>query len=664
MSAIAARAGVVLLAAGLSLGVTPGEAERAVLEPDGPPLIELPMSDAPGATTILTAEEIERSGAANIFELLRRVPGLDVRYTPMGGHLGIRGTGVSPFSEQVLLLVDGAPFNSPDKGGFPGHPNYAGYFPLHRIARIEIVRGPVSVLYGANAFAGVINIVTKTSLPKLADRVQGTALETAVAGGSFDLMEGHVTGAFLQGGAEGSISVSGFTGRTPILLNQEAEHRVDRLHANVRRGGFTGSVLHTDSKNGSFPFDTTTTLVASHKTDVLDLRYERQVGQTTLRGSATYNHYRGTTCGVCHNNETGPPDDALTTDIGGERETDQRVRLALRADRALTDRQDLSAGFEALSDRIERDVVVQPGADTTMGSGGVYLQHQWRLPARLKLLSGIRLDRAENLGSVGSPRIALVSEPTPWLLVRGSAARAYRAPTWNERWIQQRFLPEDLAPGLILLNYGNPDLGRERVDALEVGASARLGGGSVLKLDLYRNRMQDFIERQDPVFVPGTGGGPDELRMYWQNRAQPFHVDGGELVWEARPRENIDLRAGWAFRDVDLPEEDGSAAYAPRSRITLTVGYAPGPFTFDLSGSSASSYTVSAPGVFGLRPQPSYTMLDAAAAYHWNLGATRLHLKLSGRNLLDEEVYETLIAPSIDTRLRGRGYAVELRAEF
>lgn len=664
MSAIAARAGIALLAAALSLAATPMDAERAVLDPESPPLADLPMSDAPGATTILTAEEIERSGAANIFELLRRVPGLDVRYTPMGGHVGIRGTGVSPFSEQVLLLVDGAPFNSPDKGGFPGHPNYAGYFPLHRIARIEIVRGPVSVLYGANAFAGVVNIVTKTSLPKLADRVQGTALETAVAGGNLDLMEGHVTGAFVQSGTEGSISVSGFSGRTPIQLNLDAEHRVDRVHANVRRGGFTGSVLHTESRNGSFPFDTTTTLVATHKTDVLDLRYERQVGQTTLRGSATYNHYRGTVCGVCHNNQTGPPDDNLTSDIGAERETDRRLRLALRADRPLTDRQDLSAGFEALDDRIDRDVLVQEGADGSMSSGGAYLQHQWRLPARLKLLSGIRLDRAENLGSVGSPRIALVSEPTPWLLVRASAARAYRAPTWNERWIRQRFLPEDLAPGLILLNYGNPDLGRERVDALELGGSVRLGSWSVLKLDLYRNRMQDFIERSDPVFFPGAPGEPNELRMYWQNRPDTFHVDGGELVWEARPRGNLDVRAGWAFRDVNLPEDDGSAAYAPKSRITLTVGYAPGPFTFDVSGSGASTYTVSAPGVFGLRPQPSYTLVDAAAGYHFNVRSTVLHLKLSGRNLLDEEVYETLIAPSIDTRLRGRSYALELRAEF
>ena len=142
MSAKAARAGVVLLAAGLSLAATPGDAERALLDPEAPPLADLPMSDAPGATTILTAEEIERSGAANIFELLRRVPGLDVRYTPMGGHLGIRGTGVSPFSEQVLLLVDGAPFNSPDREASPATPTTPGTSPCtaSRASRSSVAR--------------------------------------------------------------------------------------------------------------------------------------------------------------------------------------------------------------------------------------------------------------------------------------------------------------------------------------------------------------------------------------------------------------------------------------------------------------------------------------------------------------------------------------------
>ena len=82
------------------------------------------------------------------------------------------------------------------------------------------------------------------------------------------------------------------------------------------------------------------------------------------------------------------------------------------------------------------------------------------------------------------------------------------------------------------------------------------------------------------------------------------------------------------------------------------------------SASRASSYRVSAAAVFGDRPQPSYTLMDAALGYRWDVRGARLHVKLSGRNLLDEQVWETLIAEELDTRLRGRSAALELRAEF
>src|SRR6185295_7122421 len=155
-------------------------------------------AEAPGATFVITGEEIERSGAANIFDLLRRVPGVDIRYTPMGGHISIRSTGASPFSEEVLLLIDGSPYNSPDKGGFPGHPNYSGFFPLDRIARIEIVRGPVSVLYGANAFGGVVNIVSKKAADAVTDQVEGTAVGAAVLVGTRDTFDRSVHAAMIR----------------------------------------------------------------------------------------------------------------------------------------------------------------------------------------------------------------------------------------------------------------------------------------------------------------------------------------------------------------------------------------------------------------------------------------------------------------------------------
>src|SRR5712691_7755769 len=120
---------------------------------------EIPISKAPSAVTVVTAKQIQESGARTVPDLLRLVAGVNVRWNPMVQTIDIRGFGENPFSNRILLLLDGSPMNSGDTGGFPLSPSF-DYFPIQNIKRVEIVRGPGSSLYGENAFWGVINIVT------------------------------------------------------------------------------------------------------------------------------------------------------------------------------------------------------------------------------------------------------------------------------------------------------------------------------------------------------------------------------------------------------------------------------------------------------------------------------------------------------------------------
>ena len=652
-----------LLVAPGARGDDPEERERAALDPEAPQLLALPLSEAPGASTVITAEEIARSGAANIFDLLRRVPGVDIRYTPMGGHIGIHSTGPSPFSEEVLLLIDGSPYNSPDKGGFPGHPNYTGFFPLDRIERIEIIKGPISVVYGANAFGGVINIVSKRAADALTDRVEGWSSGATLLAGTRETFERRLRTALVKGSWDATLEAGAADGDTPIRLNGDADHSRADVYAAARRGNFWGSMLHQESRNGSFSFEGTPTRTARQNVDILDGHYEKRLGSSVFRGSATLNRYRGTTCAVCHNNQTGPPDDAETSEVGDEREVDQRARLALRVDRTLTDRQDLTVGLEAAHDSVHRDIVKLATAPSGLDSGGAYVQHQWHFRQRsIHLLSGVRRDYSEFLGGSTSPRIALALQPTEDLFLRASLSRAFRAPTWNERYRRQRFLPEELFPGTILVFQGNPDLDRERVDSFEAGLSWRLRHDVVLKLDLYSNRISDFIQLGSQQFVPGT---PNEIRQLYENRPSGFSLRGGELTLLARPSKTLSLTAGYAHRDTSLDFADPAAAYAPRSRAMLTAAWAPHPrWVFDLAGSHSGGYTVSAPAVFGLRPQPSYQLFDAALRHSFRAAGSRMSLGLLGRNLSDEHPRETRIDEGIDTSLRGRVVALEFRADF
>src|SRR5262249_61935864 len=101
---------------------------------------------------------------------------------------------------------------------------------------------------------------------------------------------------------------------------------------------------------------------------------------------------------------------------------------ALRVDRPLTDRQDLTAGLEVARDSIDRNIVRLDDSPDARTSGGVFLQHQWHLGSerRVHLISGVREDAAEGFGAALSPRMALVAEPTGDLMLRASWSRAWR----------------------------------------------------------------------------------------------------------------------------------------------------------------------------------------------------------------------------------------------
>ena len=120
-----------------------------------------PISRAPSVASVITAEDIAAIGAADLDEALETVPGLHVARSPINYNpiYTIRGIHTQ-YNPQVLMLVNGIPVT----GAYVGDRSIIwGGMPVENIARIEVIRGPGSALYGADAFSGVINIITKTA---------------------------------------------------------------------------------------------------------------------------------------------------------------------------------------------------------------------------------------------------------------------------------------------------------------------------------------------------------------------------------------------------------------------------------------------------------------------------------------------------------------------
>lgn len=137
------------------------------------------IAKAPAVATVITAEDIEAIGATTLEEILETVPGVHVSLssTVLSPVISVRGI-YTDKNPQVLTLVNGVPMTHLHLGDRGGRTS----FPVRDIARVEVIRGPGSAVYGADALAGVINVITKS-----ADQIGG--VEFGVRGGSFDTTE-------------------------------------------------------------------------------------------------------------------------------------------------------------------------------------------------------------------------------------------------------------------------------------------------------------------------------------------------------------------------------------------------------------------------------------------------------------------------------------------
>ena len=120
-------------------------------------LTDLTPRETPGIVTIITEEEIRSSGARDLIDLLRLVPGINFNYDDQG-IIGIQMRGNWAFEGKVLVILDGHEINDLNYGVVP----FGRHFDVNRIKKIEIIRGPGSSIYGGNAELGVINIITKS----------------------------------------------------------------------------------------------------------------------------------------------------------------------------------------------------------------------------------------------------------------------------------------------------------------------------------------------------------------------------------------------------------------------------------------------------------------------------------------------------------------------
>src|SRR5439155_12007827 len=146
--------------------------------------LEQKATEAPSSITVIGADEIKKYGHRTLADILRSVQGFHVSYDRNYAFLGARGVSLGDFNSRILLLVDGHRVNNNLTDG--AFIDTAFILDVDLIDRVEIIRGPGSVLYGNNAFFSVVNVITRQGKKLAGTEVSGEY-------GEFETFKGRAT---------------------------------------------------------------------------------------------------------------------------------------------------------------------------------------------------------------------------------------------------------------------------------------------------------------------------------------------------------------------------------------------------------------------------------------------------------------------------------------
>lgn len=486
---------------------------------------EQPFDEATAAAEVIDRKEIETSGARDVADVLGMRANVAVTATQFGSSVQLQG--LDP--DHVLVLVDGQRLAG-RKGGVID----LGRIPLDSVARVEIVRGPASALYGSDAMGGVINIVTRRAGEpfeaegelRYGERNTLDLNGSAATRGSAGLL--RVTAGLRRGDAyrldTGSVATSGSAyDETHALVRGETDLS-SRLKLDGTASWSLRDTTGVDAGAGGAIYDR----VGRLETLSASLRPQLDLGggsklRLTVEGTWLTDQFMQDQRGAA---------DLDKIDEAGE----QLWSVGLQSDIRLGSHL-LIAGVETLLERMESDRL-EP-REGTRNRLGIYLQDEWLVTDDLRIAPGVRVDLQEDAAAQPAPRMAVRYDPVKTVILRGSYGMAWRAPSFQE--MLQLF--ENPSVGYVV--QGNPDLKPETSHGGTLGAEWKPTRSFSLGVEAFRQEIDDLISTAT-VREP-TAGAP---RLFGYVNVDRALTQGVETKVRVRPMHTLDLQVGYAFTDA------------------------------------------------------------------------------------------------------------------
>ncbi len=462
------------------------------------------VKKAPAIATVINQEEIRNMGARTVNDVLRRIPGFStytLASTVGDSFVSVRGT---PAHIGGLFLIDGHRTNN----GYVGRwGDVFGDLKVDNIKRIEIVRGPGSALYGANAFVAVINVITKS-----AEDIGGQ--EISISSASFDTQ--HYSALLSHKGDRFQISghADYFDTDGPALLVEEDaltprgtglapgntlswKEKYD-FGLRIKYGDFSFNSRGVYSEKGPYigALEALNDETVAKYTQVLgDLIYTKNLTEELdIKVNLYADHYHQDVFielfpeGFTGKNDKGYMGNPIVrnTTMGNE----------ITANYVAGDHY-LTGGFayeEVRQYDVESynnfgDVFAEPVKidelfikEVTRKIWAVYLQNIWEITAYDSLTLGVRHDNYSDFGGTTNPRIGYVHEFRNGMIMKLLYGSAFRAPSFAQLYVINN-------PSVL----GNPELNPEKINTYEMGLEYPLLKYCTLRLNYFHNDIEDLI---------------------------------------------------------------------------------------------------------------------------------------------------------------------------
>jgi outer membrane receptor protein involved in Fe transport len=453
------------------------------------------LSDAAGVVSVVTQDELQRFGGTTLLEVLERVAGLSISSTFLGDSslITIRGDQTRANAGHILILINGRPVREILEGGVSS--DILESFPINTLERIEVVKGPGSVLYGSDAFAGVINLITKKAEANEfhVSAADGAAGEESVTEnllfqrGDFNIVEGGQFHAWPRWNiTEKALGVAG------TVTTQDDTLRDDGV------GGYLGINFKGLSFMSSYTGQESSSFVRGIVGDTRLKRGFTDLGYTLQAGAKwqmafNYTYTRSV---------MDAPDYPTIHRDSYEADLEWTNFITFSENDRLT----FGTVYNHI-DGVETFFGVKPNLIDAKGSrnaGEGYVQYEHKLTDDIKLIGGVQLNKIGAISINAVPRVGVVWNPSDHITMKLLYGSAYNAPSLDETLLNH--------PGL----KGNPDLTPEKVGTLDAQVTYQ-NNRLQMSVDYFESRQTDLIIQNGAVFP---------ARYY--NYPEPIHFQGGE----------------------------------------------------------------------------------------------------------------------------------------